>query len=197
MIAAPPTGPPDSMQLLFDFFPIVAFYIAFKVSGDNIFTATATLIVAVIVQISVQWLRHQKVSKMALVSASLVLVFGGLTLLVHDEVFIKWKITVLMGLSAVAFVASHYFGDKPLVQRMMGESVELPRRDWLTLSWIWIGYFVVLATVNLYVAYNYATEVWVNFKMYGSLGITIAFIALQTWWLVSRLPHDSADQSKP
>jgi intracellular septation protein len=184
------------MQLLFDFFPIIAFYVAYKVAGNDIFVATGTLIVAMVLQVAVQWLRHRKVSKMALISAGLVLVFGGLTLIVHDEVFIKWKITVLMGLSAVAFLASHYVGDKPLVQRMVGDAFELPRRDWLKLSWIWIGYFVLLATTNLYIAYHYDTNVWVNFKMYGTLGMTVAFIAFQTWWLWNRLPHDTPEQER-
>ena len=191
MIAAPQTGPPD-MQLLFDFFPIIAFYIGYQIGG--IFVATGVLIAAVILQISVQWLRHRKVSKMALISAVLVLVFGGLTLLVHDEVFIKWKVTVLMGLSAIAFFVSHFVGDKPLVQRMVGDTVELPRRQWLTLSWMWIGYFTLLATANLYIAYHYDTSVWVNFKLYGTLGVTAAFVVFQTYWLWSRLPHDSPDQ---
>jgi intracellular septation protein len=180
------------MQLLFDFFPIVAFYIAFQIGG--IFVATGTLIVAVIVQISIQWLRHRKVSRMALISAVLVLVFGGLTLWVHDEVFIKWKVTVLMSLFAVAFFLSHFVGEKPLVQRMVGDTFELTRRQWLQLSWIWIGYFALLATANLYVAYNYDTRIWVNFKLYGTLGITVAFMAFQMYWLWNRLPHDSADQ---
>jgi intracellular septation protein len=182
------------MQLLLDFLPIIAFYVAYKVSGNDIYVATGTLIVAMVLQVAMQWLRHRKVSKMLLVSAALVLVFGGLTIAVHDAVFIKWKITVLMGLSAAAFFASHYVGDKPLVQRMVGDAFELPRRDWLTLSWIWIGYFVVLATSNLYVAYHYAENVWVNFKMYGSLALLAVFFAVQFAWLWKRLPHDSADQ---
>ena len=182
------------MQLLFDFFPIIAFYVAYKLGG--IFVATAVLIAAVIVQTAVQWLRHRKVSKMALISAVLVMVFGGLTLWIHDEMFIKWKVTVVSGLFALAFLASHYVGEQPLVQRMMS-GIELPRSQWLTLSWMWIGYFALMAAVNLYIAYHFDTDVWAAFKLYGTLGMSVALVIFQAYWLSSRLPPDSADQSRP
>lgn len=184
------------MQLLFDFFPVIAFFTAYKLT-DNIFVATTVIIVAVIAQTSIQWLRHRKVSSMALMSAVLVLVFGGLTLWIHDEMFIKWKVTVINCLLAIGFLVSHYLGERPMVARMLGDNVTLPRQQWLRLSWMWIGFFLFLAAVNLYVAYHFSTGVWVTFKLYGMLGLTIAFALLQALWLSSKLPADSADSSSP
>src|SRR5690606_40382211 len=110
------------MQLLFDFFPVIAFFIAYKLT--DIYVATAVIIVAVLLQTCVQWVRHRKVSSMALISAVLVLVFGGLTLAIHDEMFIKWKVTVVNWLFASGFLLSHFIGDRPFVQRMLERSEE-------------------------------------------------------------------------
>jgi intracellular septation protein len=182
------------MQLLFDFFPVIAFFLAYKLT-DNIFVATSVIIVAVIAQTGIQWLRHRKISSMALMSAVLVLVFGGLTLWIHDEMFIKWKVTVINFLLAAGFLLSHYFGERPMVARMLGDSVTLERGLWLRLSWMWIGFFLFLAALNLYVAYHFTTDVWVTFKLYGMLGLTVAFALLQAMWLASKMPADSADSS--
>ena len=179
------------MQLLFDFFPIIAFFVAYKVTG-SIFVATGVIIVAVVVQTAMQWIRHRKVSTMALISAALVLVFGGLTLVVHDKTFIQWKVTVVNWLLAGAFLASHYFGDKPLIQRMMGENLSLERVLWRRLSWAWIGFFTLLGAINLYVAYNYPEAIWVNFKLFGVLGLTVVFALAQGVWLASKMPADQA-----
>src|SRR5688572_664690 len=112
------------MQLLFDFFPVIAFFVTYKVTA-NLFVATAVIIVAVIAQTAIQWFRHRKVSSMALISGALVLVFGGLTLLIHDKVFIQWKVTAVNWLFALAFLATRFFGDKLLIERIMGENVQL------------------------------------------------------------------------
>lgn len=172
------------MQLLFDFLPIIAFFVAYKLT--DIFVATGVLIVAVIVQAAVQWVRHRTVSKMALVSAVLVLVFGGLTLAIQDKVFIQWKVTVLYWLLATAFLASHVIGDRPLIERALGEHLTVERRLWLRLSWAWIAFFLALGALNLYVAYNFSENTWVNFKLFGTLGLTLAFAAPQVFWLASK-----------
>lgn len=179
------------MQLLFDFLPLIAFYAGYKLSGDNIFVATGVLIVAVIVQTGVQWLRHRKVSSMALVSAALVLIFGALTLVIHDKLFIQWKFSIVNWLFSSAFLASHLFGKRPLIQRIMGENVTLPRAQWLRLSWAWIVYFLVMGALNLYVAYNFAESVWVNFKLYGTIGLTLVFALAQGFWLASKMQPES------
>jgi intracellular septation protein len=184
------------MQLLFDFFPVIAFFITYKVTG-NLFVATGVIIVSVIAQTAWQWFRHRKVSSMALISGALVLVFGGLTLLIHDKVFIQWKVTAVNWLFAVAFLASRFFGDKLLIERMMGENVQLESALWQKLNWAWIGFFTALGFINLYVAYNFTEATWVNFKLFGMLGLTVVFALAQAFWLSSKMPPEGAESSKP
>src|SRR5690606_27237039 len=129
-----------SMQLLFDFLPVIAFFAAYKITGD-MFIATAVIIVAVVLQTAVQWIRTRKINQMALISGVLVLIFGGLTLLIHDKAFIQWKVTVVNWLFAAAFLASAFFGERTLIQRMMGENLTLPAPLWRRLNWAWTGFF--------------------------------------------------------
>lgn len=181
------------MQLLFDFFPVIAFFIAYKLAG--IYVATGVIIVAVIAQAAVQWIRHRKISTMSLVSAALVLVFGGLTLLVHDKAFIQWKPTVVNWLFAIAFLGSHFIGRQPIVQRMLGSQVTLPDASWRRLNLGWVIFFIVMGAANLYVAYNFAESTWVNFKLFGVLGLTLLFVIAQGAWIASK--GQSADASAP
>jgi intracellular septation protein len=183
------------MQLLFDFFPIIAFFVAYKLT--DIYVATGVLIVAVILQTAWQWLKHRKVSTMALISGGLVLVFGGLTLWIHDEAFIKWKVTVVNWLFAAGFLLSHFIGEQPVIQRMLGASFTLGRAHWLKLSWMWIAFFVVVGAVNLYIARTFDTDVWAAFKLYGVLGLTLVFALLQGLWLASKAPaNESSDHAR-
>lgn len=179
------------MQLLFDFFPVIAFFVTYKITG-NMFVATAVIIVAVIAQTAWQWFRHRKISQMALISGVLVLIFGGLTLAIHDKAFIQWKVTVVNWLLAGGFLASRYFGDKLLIERMMGENVQLERPVWETLNWAWILFFAALGAINLYVVYNFSEQAWVNFKLFGMLGLTFVFAIAQAVWLSSKMPPEEA-----
>ena len=178
------------MQLLFDFFPVIAFFLTYKLTGD-MFMATGVIIVAVIAQTAIQWFRHRKVSQMSLISGALVVVFGGLTLLLHDKAFIQWKVTVVNWLLAVAFLASGFFGDKVLVQRMMGDNVTLEPAVWRRLNWAWIVFFAALGAINLYVVHNFSEAAWVNFKLYGMIGLTAAFAIGQAFWLASKMPPET------
>ena len=181
------------MQLLFDFFPVIAFFVTYKLTGD-LFTATAVIIVAVIAQTAIQWFRFRKVSSMALISGVLVLIFGGLTLAIHDKAFIQWKVTVVNWLLALGFLASRFFGDKVMIQRMMGEQMQLDPPLWRRLNWIWTGFFTTLGAINLYVMYNFSESAWVNFKLYGMIGLTVVFIVGQTFWLMNKLPPESSTE---
>jgi intracellular septation protein len=181
------------MQLLFDFFPVIAFFAAYKLTGD-LFTATAVIIVAVIAQTAIQWFRFRKVSSMALISGVLVLIFGGLTLLIHDKAFIQWKVTVVNWLFALGFLASRFIGEKVMIQRMMGEHMQLEQSLWRRLNWAWIGFFTALGAINLYVAYNYSEATWVNFKLYGMIGLTAAFAIGQGLWLANKMPPETEVQ---
>jgi len=178
------------MQLLFDFFPLIAFFIAYKFGG--IFIATGVIIAAVVLQTAVQWFRHRKVSTMSLISAALVLVFGGLTLWIHDEAFIKWKVTVVYWLFAAGFLVSQFVGDRPVVQRMLDENITLERPLWLRLNTAWVVFFAALGAINIYVMHHFSTDTWANFKVFGVIGLTLVFTVLQGIWLAAKMPPEES-----
>ena len=177
------------MKLLFDFLPIVAFFVAYKFGG--IYVATGVIIATVVVQTAWQWQRHRKVSATTLISAALVLLFAGATLLLHDKTFIQWKPTVLYWLFALGLIASQIFGRQPFMQKALGENLQLDRSMWAKLNLLWAIFFIVLGAVNLYVVYSYDEKTWVNFKLFGLLGLTVAFACAQGFWLSSKLPADT------
>lgn len=183
------------MQLLFDFLPVLAFFVAYKMGG--IYVATATIMVAMVLLSTVQWFRHRKVSPMLLLSTVLVLVFGAVTLTVHDKAFIQWKLTVLDWLFAVAFMLAPWFGGQTLVQRLMGAQLALPAQHWRTLNWMWIAFFALMGSVNVYVMYHYDEATWVNFKMFGTTAMTLVFVVLQGIWLSGKLPKEDDAAVKP
>jgi intracellular septation protein len=177
------------MQLLLDFLPVFAFFAAYKLAG--IYVATAVIIVATLLQVGIHWVRTRKVNPMHLLSAGLVLVFGGITLLIHDKTYIMWKPTILNWLFAAAFLASQLplFGGRPFVQRLMdmGDSgLRLPQPLWHRLNLMWVVFFAVMGGANLYVFKHYDEPTWVNFKLFGMLGLTIVFIVVQGFWLASK-----------
>ncbi len=177
------------MQLLIDFLPIVAFFLAYKLA--DIYIATGVLLVAVVLQSAVQWARTRKLSTMHLVSAGLVLLFGGLTLAIHDKAFIMWKPTIVNWLFAAGFLASQFsvFGGKPIVQRLMSTAeseLQLPDESWRHLNLMWVAFFVLLGLANLFVFRNFDENTWVNFKLFGMLGLTLLFVVMQGFWIASR-----------
>lgn len=165
------------MKLLFDLFPVVLFFIAYKMY--DIYTATAVIIVASVVQVGYFYLKHKRVEKIHIITLALILVLGGLTLVLQDEDFIKWKPTIVNWGFALVFLGSHYIGQKPIVERMMGQAISLPEIIWIRLSWLWITFFIFSGVTNLYVAFNYDTDTWVNFKLFGLMGMTVVFILIQ------------------
>lgn len=181
------------MKFLYDFFPILLFFVAYKMY--DIYVATGVAIAAAGVQTFAFWLKHRRFEKMHLVTFSLLLVFGGLTIFLHDPVFIKWKPTVINWLFAAVFMGSHWIGDRPLVERMMNHAIKAERPVWMRLSWLWIAFFVGIGLLNLYVAFNFSEETWVNFKLFGMLGITLAFVVGQAFYL-SRYVEDHETPEK-
>lgn len=169
------------MKFLYDFFPILLFFIAYKMY--DIYVATAVAMAAAAVQTFAFWLKHRRFEKMHLITLGLLLVFGSLTIFLQDPVFIKWKPTVINWLFAAVFMGSIWIGDKPLVERMMSHAIQAPRPVWIRLSWLWIAFFAGIGVLNLYVAFNYPEETWVNFKLFGMLGITFAFVIGQAFYL--------------
>ena len=179
------------MKLLFDLFPVVLFFIAYKMY--DIYTATAVIIVASVVQVAYFYMKHKRVEKMHVITLVLILVLGGLTLVLQDEDFIKWKPTIVNWGFALVFLGSHYIGQKPIVERMMGQAIALPEMIWIRLSWLWVAFFIFSGITNLYVAFNYDTDTWVNFKLFGLMGMTIVFIIIQGLYISRYIQESDSD----
>ncbi len=169
------------MKLLFDLFPVVLFFIAYKMY--DIYIATAVIIVATVVQIGYLYLKEKRVEKIHIITLVLILLLGGLTLVLQDERFIKWKPSIVNWGFALVFLGSHYIGQKTIVERMMGQAITMPSAIWMRLSWLWIAFFIIAGVTNLYVAFNYDTDTWVNFKLFGLTGMTIVFIIIQSFYI--------------
>jgi intracellular septation protein len=152
----------------------------------GIYVATGVLIVGVLLQTLVSWIRHRKVSGMLLTSAILVLIFGGLTLLIHDPLFIKWKPTIVNWLFAAAFLVSQFLSGPSIVQRMLGENVTLDESSWTKLNLMWVAFFVLAGALNIFVAYRFDEATWVNFKLFGLMGLTLLFALAQGVWIARK-----------
>lgn len=176
------------MKLLFDFLPILLFFIAYKLA--DIYVATGVLIVVTLAQVGWIWLRRRQVEKLPLITAGLVLVLGGATLALHDPVFVKWKPTVVNWLFAAAFLASCFIGRKTLLERMLGGQLELPAPVWVKLAFAWAIFFSVMGLANLYVAYTFDENTWVNFKLFGMLGLTLVFVLAQAAYMSRHIKAD-------
>lgn len=177
------------MKLLIDFFPIILFFVAFKVWG--IYTATAVAIVATIAQIAYLRVRHGKVEPMQWVSLGVIVLFGGATLLAHNDTFIKWKPTVLYAAMAIALGVALWLMKKNFLKLMLGSQLQLPDRVWTRLNVAWIAYSFFMAALNGYVAAFYSTEAWVNFKLWG-YAFPLVFIIGQGVYIARYLKTDKA-----
>jgi intracellular septation protein len=169
------------MKLLLDFFPIALFFVAFKLGG--IYIATGVAIVATIAQIA--WLRYStgKVEPMQWLSLAIIVLFGGATILAHDETFIKWKPTVLYWMMGGALAIGMLFFRKNFLKSLMGAQLQLPDPAWRAMNWSWTGFFAFMGVLNLWVAFHYDTNTWVNFKLFGGLGLMALFIVAQAFYL--------------
>ena len=179
------------MKFLFDLFPVILFFIAYKFAG--IFVATAVAIAATVVQIGYVLARGRKVTNMQWASLVIIGLFGGATLLLRDELFIKWKPTVLYWLAGIVFLGALGVG-KNLVKAVMAEGLDLPEHVWFKLCVAWGLFFLFKGTLNIYVAYAYPTDFWVTFKLFGGMGLMILFIVAQALWLSKYLPDDAAKE---
>jgi len=179
------------MKFLFDIFPVVLFFIAFKIY--DIYVATAVAIAATFLQIGWTWVRHRKVDNLLWVSLAVIVVFGGATLLLQDETFIKWKPTVLYWLFAAVLAVAELVFRKNLIRAMMETQVTLPEAVWGKLLASWIAFFALMGALNLGVAYNFSTDAWVNFKLFGGIGLMLAFIVLQALMLSRHIEDRKAD----
>ena len=183
------------MKFLFDLFPVILFFVAFKLS--DIFVATAVAIVATALQIGWSLWRRHTVSKMQWASLVIIGVFGGATLLLHDETFIKWKPTVLYWLAGVVFLGGLAMR-KNLVKAVMAEGgLELPEPVWFKLCVAWGVFFLFKGALNLWVAYTFPTDTWVNFKLFGGMGLMLVFVIAQALWISRYVPHEEERPEPP
>jgi len=178
------------MQALIEFWPVAAFFIAYKASGDDFHTAVIVIMIAMVIHVAVTWAVRRTVTRMTLVSAAMVEVLGAISLLLRNQLVFMWKPTILNWLFAAIFLGSHHIGDKPIIQRLMGSiaggQLSLTDRDWRVLNLMWVAFFFVSGAANIYVAYSFPENVWVNFKLFGLLGLTVVFIVIQAAWLARR-----------
>lgn len=170
------------MKTFLDFIPILLFFIAYK--QYDLYVATAVVIVASIIQAIVIYVIDKRIPNMLLASTALVVLLGGATLILQDESFIKWKPTIVNWLFAVVFIGSLYIGKSPLLERMMQASFPtLPTAIWIRMTWVWASFFFAVGVLNLWVAFNFDTDTWVNFKLIGLMGLLLAFIIAQSFYL--------------
>lgn len=182
------------MKLLFDLFPVILFFIVYKL--DGVFAATASAIVATFVQVGWVKYRHGKVDTMLWVSLGIICVFGGATLLLHDETFIKWKPTVLYWFFSAALLGSAILLKKNIMRALLGEKITLPDAVWRNVNLSWAAFFAALGLLNLYVAFSFSTDTWVNFKMFGATGLTLAFVLVQAAMLAKHVPEDEEKEGQ-
>lgn len=173
------------MKLLFDFFPILLFFIGYKFYG--IYAATIIAMVASLLQVGYFWFKHRKVEITHVITLVLILVLGTATLFLHNEMFIKWKPTAIYWAFTLLFLGSQIIGTKPFIQRLMDDKITLPQNVWQRLNLSWALFFGCMGGVNLYIAYHYSTNTWVNFKLFGTLGSTIVFGILQALYMAKYL----------
>ncbi len=211
------------MKLLFDFFPIILFFVSYYQASfliENTFigqlidptkpdfisatiVATGAAIIASFIQVAIHWFKTHKFERMHIFSLVLITVLGSITIFLGNPAFIQWKPTVLNWLFAGVFLGSMFVGEKPIIQRMMGEHIELPENVWKTLNLSWVVFFFISGTANLYVAFYYnlsasaeaRMDTWVNFKLFGLMGLTIGFVILQAIYLSRHITEDDLEKS--
>ena len=180
------------MKFLFDLFPVIVFFVAFKLAG--IYVATSMAIAATFLQVGWLKLRRKRVDPMLWASLVLIVVFGGATLVLQDETFIKWKPTVLYWLFGVVLAASDLVFRRNLIRAMLGEQMQLPGHVWTRLNWSWVIFFALMGAANLYVAFHFATDLWVNFKLFGGMGLMLAFVIGQALFLARYVEDDTGGE---
>ena len=176
------------MKQFLDFLPLIVFFAFYKLY--DIYVASGALIVATALALVFTWIKYRKVEKMTLITFLMVLVFGTLTLVFHNDLFIKWKVTVIYSLFALALLISQLVLKKPLVQRMLGKELTLPDKVWSNLNLAWALFFLLCGLANIYVAFWLPQNVWVNFKVFGLTALTLVFTLLSGIYIYRHMPEE-------
>jgi intracellular septation protein len=194
------------MKQIAEFIPIALFFIVYQLDGksvslgdwtyqlDGIYSATAVLMAATVLQVLVTFAITRKFEKRLMWLASAVLVFGGATLFFHNQMFIQWKPTIFNWALALAFGASQFIGDKNLMQRTLGSQLQLPKAVWTRLNLLWTANFFIVGGLNLFVAYGFSEATWVSYKLYSAIGFTLVLTILTAFLISPHLKDDAADK---
>jgi intracellular septation protein len=174
------------MKQLLEFIPILLFFVAYKLY--DIYVATAVVIGATIIQVVIAWFKYRKVETMQWITLGLVIVFGGATIILHDEQYLKWKFSIIEWLFGVAFLSSHFIGKKTFIERMMSNNLSLPANIWTRLNFSWALFFISVGFINVYVMYNYNTDDWVTFKTFIAPALMVVFMVVQMSLLYKYIP---------
>ena len=194
------------MKQIFELIPLILFFIGFKMDGetysllnfsyefDGIYSATAILMAATAIQVVLTRIITGKVEKQLLWLFGIIVVAGSATLILRNDIFIMWKPTVFNWGLALVLLAGMLLGKKSLLEKMLGQQIELPATAWLRLNQLWIANFSIVGSLNLYVAYNFSQAAWVNYKLYSSIGFTVVLMIIT---MIIVVPHikDKAEES--
>lgn len=180
------------MKQFFEFIPLIIFFAVYKMV--DIYVATGSLIITTGALLAYNYFKNGKVEKMHVITFVMVLVFGTLTLILKDDLFIKWKVTAVYALFALALLVSQYGFKKPIIKQMLGKEITLPDNVWSNLNLAWTLFFIVLGIVNVYIAFNMSQEVWVNFKVFGLLAVTLVFTVLSGVYIYKYLPNEDKEK---
>ncbi|WAT04394.1 septation protein A [Rouxiella badensis] len=180
------------MKQLLDFLPLIVFFVFYKLY--DIYVASGALIAATALALIITWIKYRKVEKMTLITFVMVAVFGTLTLVFHDDLFIKWKVTVIYVLFSGALLVSQLVLKKPLIQRMLGKELTLPDAVWGKLNVAWAIFFLLCGLANIYVAFWLPENVWVNFKVFGLTVLTLVFTLLSGIYIFRHMPEEEKEE---
>jgi intracellular septation protein len=176
------------MHAVLEYLPLIIFFVVSKFA--DIYWATASLIATSALQILYYVIKKEKIPTRNWVFFGLIVVFGGLTIFLQNDLFLKWKVTIINGLFSIALIVSYYGFKKNIIKQFLSESLTLPDAIWVKLNLAWAGLFALLGALNLYVAFNYDLDTWVNFKVFGLTGITLVFAIGSIFSLYKYLPQE-------
>ncbi|USD33515.1 MULTISPECIES: septation protein A [Vibrio] len=178
------------MKQLIDFIPLIIFFVLYKM--HDIYVATGALIIATAIQLVITYALYRKIEKMQLITFVMVALFGGMTIVLHNDDFIKWKVTIVYIVFAIGLAVSHVIG-KSAIKGMLGKEISLPDHVWSKVTWAWVAFFSFCAGVNVYIAFKLPLDVWVNFKVFGLLAATFGFTLITGIYIYKHLPKDKSE----
>lgn len=176
------------MKFLYDALSIIVFFIVFKIYG--IYAATAAAMIISLIQLTAYWVLYQKIDKGLLMTFIIIMVLGGATLFFHNPLFVQWKPSIVYWVFAIVLFGSHFVGNKTIMQRLLEAQIDIPKKIWTRLNLMWGLFFFIMGFINLYVVYNYSENAWVNFKLFGTLGLTIVLVIVQAAYLARHIKND-------